>query len=678
MEKFFLLILAVFLSATGYSQQQTAVDFKHLEAEVAIDPSKKAVSGEILYEFDIFEQVDSIFIDAQKMDFSEVSLNGEPVNFGSNNSKFWITGNFSPAQDQQLQLKYSATPDQTMYFISKNPEGEGQQDYQVWTQGQGKYTSHWLPSFDDPTEKLEFDLSFIYPSGKTLVSNGELLSSQQVNDSLTRWNFDMKKPMSSYLVAVAAGDFKEVTDLESGTPMIFYYPEGMKNRVEPTYRHSEFMMDFFERETGVTYPWQNYKQIPVRDFLYAGMENTGTTIFSDLFLVDSIGYNDQNYVNVNAHELAHQWFGNLVTAAAHEDHWLQEGFATYYALLAEKEIFGEDYYYRKLFKTAEELKQLSDSGKGEAVVSTNSSSLTYYQKGAWALHILNEKIGKEAFDRGVKNYLEKYKYSTVTTKDLITEMEAASGQDLSEFVRNWLKQSAFQGTEALESLKKSPFIQKYLELAAAKPLPVSEKRNLLLRSLSFPVNDYLGQEAVLQLSLEDPAEVTNLYKKAFSSGNLFTRQAIAFSLQDVPSQLKPEYESLLEDESYLTQEMALYNLWMSFPEDRQRYLDIMEGREGFIDKNLRTLWLALNLATAETEMTSKQQFFEELKGYTAPHNRFQVRQKAFGYLYQLNAFDEESVEHLRLAAKHPTYRFRKFAKELLKTLQQAEVEKVQN
>ncbi len=86
------------------------------------------------------------------------------------------------------------------------------------------------------------------------------------------------------------------------------------------------MFDFLEDEIGFPYPWQNYKQVPVHDFFYAGMENTSLTIFSDAFVVDSIGFNDRNYINVNAHELAHQWFGDLVTAKSGEHHWLQEGF----------------------------------------------------------------------------------------------------------------------------------------------------------------------------------------------------------------------------------------------------------------------------------------------------------------------------------------------------------------
>lgn len=662
--------LFVLFAAGMLAQQTSAVDFTHLKAEVTIDPFKKDVTGDLFFTFDVLEATDSLFIDAQKMDFSEVFLNGEEAEFGTDGKRFWLKQNLFPAINQQLHLKYSAKPGQAMYFIQTNPQDKEQQ-YQVWTQGQGKYTSHWLPSFDDPAEKLEFDLSIIYPAKNQVVANGLLIQSEKLNDSIVRWVFDMNKPMSSYLVAVVAGDYeREMRVSETGIPIELYYPGGKKERVEPTYRHSEFLMEFFERETGFPYPWKNYKQIPVQDFLYAGMENTGTTIFSDIFLIDSVGYNDQNYVNINAHELAHQWFGNLVTAASHEDHWLQEGFATYYALLAEKEIFGEDYYFRKLFKTAEELKQLSDAGKGEALVTRNGSSLTYYQKGAWALHILNEQIGKAAFNEGVKNYLEKYQFATASTADFLAEMEAASGRDLSNFEKNWLRQSAFQGTAALESLKKSPFIQKYLELAAVKPLPVSEKRNLLQNALRFPVNDYLGQEAVLQLALEDPIEVADLYKRAFSSGNLSTRQAIAFSLQEIPQQLKAAYESLLDDESYLTKEMALYNLWMTFPEDRLKYLNKLEGVDGLPDKNIETLWLALSLATAEVSAESKMGYFKELSEYTAPYQKFQVREKAFGYLYQLDAFNPETIKNLREATSHPNSRFRNFSKKLLSTLEE--------
>src|SRR5690606_13846733 len=161
----------------------------------------------------------------------------------------------------------------------------------------------------------------------------------------------------------------------------------------PTYRYTKRMFDFLEKEIGIPYPWQNYKQAPVRDFLHAGMENTTLTLFADTFMVDSVGYNDRNYLNVNAHALADQWCGNMVTARNNEQHWLQEGFATYYALLAEREVFGEDYYYRKLYKSAETLAARSENGKGEAVLNAGAGSLTFYEKGAFVLHRLRETAG---------------------------------------------------------------------------------------------------------------------------------------------------------------------------------------------------------------------------------------------------------------------------------------------
>ena len=189
--------------------------------------------------------------------------------------------------------------------------------------------------------------------------------------------------MSSYLLAFGIGNFRKKTIRSSSNiPIELYYEPKDSLKVEPTYRYSREIFDFLENEIGVPYPWQNYKQIPVQDFLYAGMENTGATIFSNTFMVDSTAFVDKNYVNVNAHELAHQWFGNMVTEESGEHHWLHEGFATYYAYLTEKEIFGEDYFYWHLLGTAKALGNFSEEGNGEALTDSGAGSLTFYEKGA--------------------------------------------------------------------------------------------------------------------------------------------------------------------------------------------------------------------------------------------------------------------------------------------------------
>ncbi len=190
-----------------------------------------------------------------------------------------------------------------------------------------------------------FNLSAIKDSEYNFIANGIKTDDILLPNGQEKVSYTMQKPISSYLLAFVYGRYHKKTETSnSGVSLEYYfYPEDSL-KVEPTYRYSKKMFDFLEEEIGFAYPWQIYKQVPVHDFLYAGMENTSVTIFSDAFMVDAIGFNDKNYVNVNAHELAHQWFGDLVTASSGEHHWLQEGFATYYALLAEREVFGEDYF----------------------------------------------------------------------------------------------------------------------------------------------------------------------------------------------------------------------------------------------------------------------------------------------------------------------------------------------
>ncbi|MCM8568120.1 M1 family metallopeptidase [Gramella jeungdoensis] len=667
---FLVILYSVVLVAQEKQVSQTQYfDFKKVEANVMIQPEAGLVEGSVSFGFEILNQTDTLYIDGRNMEFNDIRLNGNSVEFFSDKRGLYVIAGFLPSQNNQLDLSYSVRPASGMYFINWEFPDLDDSQKQVWTQGQGRYTSTWLPSFDDMEEKAEFDLSFDFPSGYEVISNGILKNTEKINDTLTRWEFDMQKPMSSYLVAVAAGKYASQNKIsETGDEIqLFYRPEDSL-LFEPTYRYTKRIFDFLEKEIGVPYPWQNYKQVPVLDFLYAGMENTGATIFSQSLMTDSIGFKDRNYVNVNAHELAHQWFGDLVTETNSKHHWLHEGFATYYALLAEKEIFGEDYYYWKLFETAEELKQLSDSGKGQALLDPKASSLTFYQKGAWALHILRDEIGDEAFKQGIRKYLEIYSFQNVETDNFIAQMELASGQDLSDFVKNWLEQSAFKATEALESLKKSQFIKDYLAIAALRETPLDQKYELLASALDFPVNDYIGQEVVLQLSGLQSPQAIQLYRKAMETNNVYVRQAVAMSMESVPQELKKEFESLLQDDSYLTKEGALYKLWEQFPEQRGEYLNKTKRWEGFYNKNIRMLWLTLNLVTSEFEPEKTNSYYEELAGYTDEWRPFQVRENAFGYLYQLGAFDRESLENLIKGTHHHAYSFRNFCRQLLSEL----------
>lgn len=649
------LIIFLCISLLGISQNSNPVDFLQIKATVEPKPLTKSIHGTLTVSFQVHQEVDSVALDA--IDMTLTNSNFEGFRVTNDSKKIWFLGRFLPQQTYTASLSYVATPKQTLYFTGD----------QIWTQGQGKYTSHWLPSIDDMNDKIEFDLTVIAPSNERVIANGQLISSEK-NSTKTYWKFDMKKPMSSYLVAFAMGEFdKEVRTSASGIPIELYYRPEDVSKVEATYRHTTEIFDFFEREIGVPYPWQNYKQVPVRDFLYAGMENTTATIFSEAFVVDSIGFTDRNYVNVNAHELAHQWFGNLVTETEGTHHWLQEGFATYYALQAERMIFGEDYYYWKLYQSAEQLKALSDEGKGQALLDPKASSLTFYEKGAWALHILNERIGAEDFKAAIKNYLKKYQFKNVTTKDFIDEVKAVNTVSISDWENDWLRQSAFKAEQAYQSLRKSDFMDRYFEVSRLASLSFAEKEGALSIAL-FEPNDFIGQEAVYQLLEEPIAETLPLYKKALASNNVFVRQAVANTLATIPKEIKKDYESLLTDASYATREAALYNLWINFPESHVDYLTATEQMIGFQNKNLRQLWLVLAMITPDYKFAEVAQQSDELKEYTSSDYSFEVREIALSYVAEIQLWDERTLSNLVNACIHHNWRFRSGARALLDTV----------
>ena len=646
--KYIISFFSFFFSVVSMAQQTDYVDFKSIEAAVFFNEIQvdSTLFDDFETKFDILKPIDSIYLDAIDMRFENVTLNGKPIKYKNDGKKLIIYNNFKPSQDNQLNFIFFAAPKKAMYFVGWEDDAPNQ----IWTQGQGKYTSHWLPSIDDMNDKIEFDLTYTAPKGYEVISNGKLLVKAE-DLGFNLWKYNMEKPMSSYLVAMALGKYNKVTDISaSGIPLeMYYYPEDSL-KVEPTYRYTKEIFDFLEKEIGVAYPWQNYKQVPVHDFLYAGMENTGCTIFSDAFMIDDIAFNDKNYVNVNAHELAHQWFGNLVTETSGTHHWLQEGFATYYALLAEQKIFGDKYYYWRLFEYAQELATQDRVGRSTALLDPKSSSTTFYKKGALVLFLLKDLIGEVSFKTAIQNYLSQFAFKNVETNDLIAEMEAVSGKDLSDFVNKWLNDKTFYYEEIENTLKRySPFLVEYLMVDCEAP---NAKCDYYLTS---GISDQAKRKVIAQV----PERITS---DVFKS-SLIVRQAIAQSLTKIPSRLKSDYESLLDDDSYITVEAALYNLWLNFPDQRAQYLDKTKSIIGLSNKNVRLLWLALSLVTPDYKSELKQDHLKELISYTSPEFNFETRMNAFSMLESLQIITDDVVKHYEQAKQHHNWRLKKFARD---------------
>jgi len=660
-----LFILMVLISVQVNGQHQRAVDFSRAEIAIAINSRKKALQGTVHYSMEVLENVDSVFLDARNMIFSSVLLNGKKVRFKNDNQRLVVQKKLKKGTSHELSLSYEAQPVQAVYFVGWDDALAG--NNQIWTQGQGKYTSHWLPSLDDMEDKIEFDLQITFDPEYEVIANGTLKNEER-NGSQRNWSFDMAHPMSSYLLAFAIGNY-EKTEIksESGIPIqLYYYPEDSL-RVEPTYRHTKGIFDFLEREIGFPYPWQNYKQVPVRDFLYAGMENTGTTIFSDSYVIDSLAYIDKNYVTINAHELAHQWFGNLVTEKDSRHHWLHEGFATYYAYLAEKEIFGEEYFHWKLYESASTLRDLSEDGKGEALTNPDASSLTFYEKGAWALHMLRVRLGEEAFKKGMVAFLKKYQFQNATVQKFMLEMERAGATDLSEFERLWLREKEFPFEQASEYLKRSSeSLRSYLELQWELTTSATKNETIIKKYWDRSTSDYLKKNIVARYH---KSFSPGLLKTAFDTGDVEIRQALAIALREIPAGLEPEFGSLLQDKSYLTIEHALYTLWIHDPGGRERYLDQTKGIIGLPNKNVRMLWLLLAILTKDySDPGTLAAYRKELMDYTAPSYPFEVRQNAFALISEVFPLPNQNLKDLVNATVHHSWQFRKFARALLDTI----------
>ena len=641
---------------------QSSVDFIKVDARITLDTLTRYLRGQARYAIIAQEKVASFYLDAHDMGIEKIRLNGRRVEYDNNGSRITINKKLKPGKSYSLDLSYSVQPSQTVYFVGWGDKLR--ENNQIWTQGQGKYTSYWLPSLDDMNDKMVFNLEIGFDPKYTVLANGKLGGTREEN-KLKYWSYTMEHPMSSYLLAFAIGDYdsKSISS-SSGIPIENYYYSDSDNRFEPTYRHTKEMFDFLEGEIGVPYPWQNYKQVPVRDFLYAGMENTGLTIYSDDFLIDSLAYADQNYVEVNAHEMVHQWFGNLVTEQDGNHHWLHEGFATYYALLAEKEVLGDEAYYWKLFDKALALKKAADDGMGQALTDPKASSLTFYDKGAWALVLLRDLVGDEAFRSAIVQFLENHAFENATIDDFLTAISENSQMDVSEFRVQWLESTEFRHQEVTNYLNQhSNIIREFLNLQHEVRTSALPNETILRKYWESSESSELKSRSLSAYFRSLPED---FIKEAFETGDTAIRQAIAQSTRSVPPTLKTEYESLLSDPSYLTQEIALYLLWVHFPEDRIKYLDQLKGTPGFSSRNVEQLWLLLAALTTDFEsQESRDQYKQQLSNYTSAKYSLRIRERAFGLLTEIQWMSDQNLKDLVQATNHPQYAFRSFARSLL-------------
>ncbi|MDX1333583.1 MAG: M1 family metallopeptidase [Robiginitalea sp.] len=657
------LIFMAALPLFGVAQEE-GYDFLKARIRIAPDPDAGLIAGEAQYDFVSPGTGDSIRLDAHMMEYSRVELNGQPAAYRTTSGKLVIEG---PEQGgrHELRISYRAFPAQTVYFIGWKDSLVGNE--QIWTQGQGKDSSHWVPVVDQMQEKAEFDLTVLFDSDYQVVANGRLIRKTR-EGPLTRWVFDMDKPMSSYLLAFAIGRFDSLSwESASGVPLTGYYPRGESERARWTYRYTREIFEYLEEAIGIPYPWGDYKQVPVRDFLYAGMENTGATFFSDRYLVDSLGYQDQNYINVNAHELAHQWFGNLVTETGAAEHWLHEGFATFYAYEAERHLLGSDLVYWKLYDTARALEGQDATGAGESLLDPGASSLTFYEKGAWALYLLREEVGETAFRKGVKDFLQAHAYSNARVEDFLRAVEKSSGTSLSGFRKTWLEATGFPSGPAMEYLKQNAEpVKRYLGLLEAEKRGTPVEESMIAEAWQQYASPWY--RAHLLRSFRDVLTPVFL-EQVCRQGSLPVQKAFLETTGSLQDWMIPMVEGWLDAPSYDLREASLFRLWVARPAKRKSYLDRVSQNGSLSEMRLQQLWWLLAVFTeGYGDGDAKQGYLKRLRATTSSAYGWEIREHAFSMLREVGALGPENLQDLMQATEHHSWQFKKFARNLFEEL----------
>jgi aminopeptidase N len=443
------LLLAFFclaLSALAQSVKHN-YDLKHVLWKLSLDMHAGTIAGDVTNTLTLSEDSPTVELNCSELNVKKVWVNGSLAKFGTKDDKLTVTLPNAGKTGQQLAIRtvYTGAPTNGFYFVPAKRAFPAHTPA-VYTQGEGEDNHYWLPTYDFPDDKATTESFVTVPESWTAIANGALIGVKN-NGSTHTYHWRMDQPHSTYLISLVAGPYVGVTDHWRKVPVSFYVQPGLVEEGKASFGATPKMIDLYSKLTGVDYPYAKFAQETVSDFMFGGMENITavTQTVRTLHLPSSEPVADSTYLV--AHELAHHWFGDLITCRTWEHSWLNEGFATTLPVFYDRATRGQDYFdierYRNFEGAVDTIGSRGRKDVGGTVGDVPTVTMgSVYDGGCSRIMMLYHMLGEETFWKAIHEFLTTYAFQPATTDDFFNVFNRVSGQDLSGFEKQWFHTSA--------------------------------------------------------------------------------------------------------------------------------------------------------------------------------------------------------------------------------------------
>lgn len=540
-----LLLLIAFLPLLAVAQNSGNDDWKkiyrsfpnkinnlvHTRLDAKFDYDKSYLNGKVWITLEPhFYATDSLQLDAKGMNIYQVAI----VKAGKNipltyqyDSLFLniqLDKTYKKGERYTVYIDYTAKPNEFrangsaaitdakgLYFI--NPKGEEKdKPTQIWTQGETEATSVWVPTIDRTNQKTTQLFNLTVPAKYVSLSNGKLIAQKTNTDGTRTDTWSMDQPHAPYLFFMGVGDFAVVKDTYKGKEVNYYVEKAYEKVARRIFGDTPEMMAFFSKKLGVEYPWVKYSQMVARDYVSGAMENTTATLHQESAQQDARELTDGNgWESTIAHELFHQWFGDLVTAESWSNLTVNESFADYSQLLWLEHKYGKD---EAMFENFNQMRGYIGSGQQSRDLvrfyykdKEDMFDAVSYNKGGRILHMLRNLTGDDAFFASLNKYLTTNKFGTGSGHKLRLAFEEVTGKDWNWFFNQWY----FGNGHPRIDISYQYNAETQLASVIIKQIQVSDK----VFKLPFTIDIWHGNEKKRQLVwMENKADTFNFTVKS--------------------------------------------------------------------------------------------------------------------------------------------------------------------